>query len=626
MALSTSPPVALGTGGEPRSADSASSDRAARWCVLAIGVLASACLVPWLGGSIFHDEGASLYSAHLSWSALWTQSRHVDLVFLPYYAFLHVWVSISGMIAWARLPSLAAYGITVVVIGRLGIRIAGTWCGIVASLLTATNTLFVEKALNVRPYALSAMAVTLAAAVLVRWLQDRRTSRLWLFSGLAVVATALQIFSLLAPAAMALAVLVARPRETRRRLRAMLVPVGTLAVLGIVWAAVTAGQVQQVNWIASSSTGALIANARGPAIGNLFDLALLVIAVAVVLLLAYKWWDGGRLVVTRLVNADRDVLALAVAWAAFPTVTLVVASFIHPIYWDRYVTASVSGLALAVAVVCAPVIAFVRTWGQQKEPGGSRRADLWLASLGVILFGLLAANFWMVASTVPEDLQGLAAYIARHARPGDQVILYDHSSTAAVGYYLARDGRSVALWPQVGLRQPLVEAFDLDTSPTVVARAPQRVWVVGEGADSATFTKDVLHRLYPWDTQIRFPGVTLSLLSRTSPNAPIPPPPQYTVVGRPLAGATLSGREKLYAASTPGARKVQFELTGHGYHHQVISGSVPVQFGFVPATVGREGTWNTKTVHNGTYYLRSVAFYQDGIVVASPSLRVTVHN
>ena len=575
MALSTSPPVALGSDDRAHAAAPVDAGRAGRWAVLAIGVIATACLLPWLGGSIFHDEGASLYSAHLPWSALWTQSRHVDLVFLPYYAFLHLWVSVSGTIAWARLPSLLAYGVTVVVVGRIGLRIGGTWCGIVASVLTAANTLFVEKALNVRPYALTAMAVTLAAAALVTWLRDGRTSRLWLFSAWAVLAAALQIFALLAPAAMVLAVLVARPRQFRARLRAMVVPVGVLALLAVAWAAVTANQVQQVNWIASSSTGALIANARGPAVGNLFDLVLLVIACAVVLLLAFKWWDGGRRVVAGLLDGDRDVLVLAAAWAALPTLVLVAVSFFHPIYWDRYVTASAPGLALTVAIVCAPVIAFVRTWGAAAPSTGRRRGGLWLATLGVILFGLLVGNFLMAAAVVTEDLQSLTAYIARHARPGDQVILYDHSLTAAVDYYLARDGRPVALWPQVGSRQPLVEAFDLDTSPGVVARAPQRVWVVEEGDNSTKFTKDVLHPLYPWVTHIRFPGVTLSLLSRTSPNAPAVPPSQRTDIVLLPVGSILSGRQTLYAVASPGSRHVEFELTGHGLHHQVVSGSVP---------------------------------------------------
>ena len=53
-------------------------------------------LLPWLGNSMFADEGATLYSAHLSWLALWAQSLHVDLVMLPYYVVVHFWLILSG--------------------------------------------------------------------------------------------------------------------------------------------------------------------------------------------------------------------------------------------------------------------------------------------------------------------------------------------------------------------------------------------------------------------------------------------------------------------------------------------------------------------------------------------------
>ncbi len=107
--------------------------------VIGIAVVASLGLVPWLGKSMFADEGASLYSAHLSWSNLWSQSRHVDFVMLPYYVVLHFWLEVSGSIEWAHALSLVAFGATIIVIGILGLRIGGRWCGIIAAVLTANE-------------------------------------------------------------------------------------------------------------------------------------------------------------------------------------------------------------------------------------------------------------------------------------------------------------------------------------------------------------------------------------------------------------------------------------------------------------------------------------------------------
>ena len=76
--------------------------------VVAVAVVATVGLLPWLGSSMFAAEGATLYSAHLSWSGLWAQSQHVDRVLLPYYVVLHFWVMVSGNIEWVRALSLFA--------------------------------------------------------------------------------------------------------------------------------------------------------------------------------------------------------------------------------------------------------------------------------------------------------------------------------------------------------------------------------------------------------------------------------------------------------------------------------------------------------------------------------------
>ena len=155
---------------------------------------------------MFADEGATIYSAHLSWSNLWAKSQHVDLVLLPYYVLIHFWTFVSGDIAWVRALSLLSFFGTIVAIGWTGLGLAGRWCGIIASVLTATSTLLVEKSLNARPYELSSFLVVLCAVILLKWLKDSRAIWLWTFSILALLATAMQLFSLLAPASMLLCV------------------------------------------------------------------------------------------------------------------------------------------------------------------------------------------------------------------------------------------------------------------------------------------------------------------------------------------------------------------------------------------------------------------------------------
>jgi mannosyltransferase len=491
-------------------------DTHAHQAVIAIGVIATLGLVPWLGSSIYRDEGASLYSAHLSWSNLWAQSQHVDLVVLPYYVLLHFWLLVSGTIEWARVPSLLAYGATVIVAGRIGLRVAGRWCGIITAVLTAANPLLVQRALNARPYALSALTATLCAAVLVKWLHDGRQRRLWLFCVLGLATALLQIFAVLAPLSMVAAVLAARPRRLAERVRAMLWPIGAFVLATAAFAIVSVGQVGQIAWISGYSTAIQLQNARGPADGNTYDVALFAVLIVVVIVPYYLWPQGGRAMWTRLLARDRDPLALALGWAVLPTLILVLASIVHPVFWDRYATASAPGLALLFGLVSARVIQLIRAPRRRGVNGRSKPRGRWLAWAGAALLLVLALSYWNNASALNEDLKSMAVYVSDHAQPGDMIVLQNHAQTAAVNYYLDRDVHQVAVWPELGVRQRFVEASDLSV-PTKPIDPPPHLWVVFDyqSAPTIDFTHLVLERYhYTLLHTRRFAGVSVLLYGR----------------------------------------------------------------------------------------------------------------
>ena len=110
-------------GADPTSA--VTPDLIGKGAVVVVAVAASLGILPSLGISMFPDEGATLYSAHLSWSNLSAQSQHVDLVLLPYYVLIHFWLMVSESIVWVRALSLFAYLGTIIVVGWTGLRIAG---------------------------------------------------------------------------------------------------------------------------------------------------------------------------------------------------------------------------------------------------------------------------------------------------------------------------------------------------------------------------------------------------------------------------------------------------------------------------------------------------------------------
>ena len=497
-------------------------DRIGKLIVIGVAVVASLGLLPWLGISMFADEGATLYSAHLSWSNLWAQSQHVDLVFLPYYVLIHFWLMVSGDIAWVRALSLLAYFGTIVVVGWTGLRIAGKWCGIIGAVLTATSTLLIVKSLNARPYELSTLLVALCAFFLFKWLDDSRAQWVWAFSILAVLASALQLFSLLAPTAMLICVLVVRPRLIAQRLRVLLAPIGLLAVVSGTWVVACIREVGQVNWIANESANSrLLAEVRGPVIGQFYDLVLLVIVVLVAAKLAAALWNRPRRdAVVEGVSADRDILAVTIGWAVVPTVVLSMASVVHPIYSDRYVTASAPGAALLVAFVC--VRAFPNFLGPSRvsdRTAARRLPRQMMATLGVIAVYVLAIGYLSSASALQEDLRSPARYVAMNVQDGDVIALPDHAISSAIEYYLASENRHVPLWPQLGLRQQYVEGFDLSLAPSSTGGIPRRVWLVTDGSVPGIerFEAALQYEGYALSEEQQFTGVTLLLyhLGRT---------------------------------------------------------------------------------------------------------------
>jgi mannosyltransferase len=601
-------------GSNPTSALAA--DPVGMAAIIGIAVVASLGLLPWLGSSMFADEGATLYSSHLSWSNLWAQSQHVDLVLLPYYALVHFWVMVSGNIAWVRALSLFAYFGTIVVVGWVGLRIAGRWCGIITALLTATSTLLVEKSLNARPYTLSTLLVVLCAVSLFKWLDDSRTRWFWVFGILALLATAMQLFSLLAPAAMLFGILVVRPELICERLRALRAPIVFLALASGTWVVACMRQVGQVNWIANESIESrLLAEVRGPVIGQAYDFLLFVIVVVVVTKLAIVWNRDVRKAVVEQVSRDRDVLALTIGWAIIPTVVLSIVSFAHPIYSVRYVAASAPGAALLVAFIC--VRAFPKSLDLSRaadQMANRNRRNRMTVAFGAIAVVLLVVGAVDSASTLQEDLQSPARYVAQHAQKGDVIAVPDHAITSVIDYYLASDQRRVPLWPQLGVRQRYVEGFDLSLHPS--DGLPRRVWVVSDDSVAGVthFEKVLVQDGYVVENYKQFNGSSLLIFHSALP---------ITAVVVPSSGATLRGTSvTLFATASAyqgGISKVQFVLSGGSYAKTLIGTAHFTSF--VAYLV-----WNSTSVPNGTYSLQSLATNGSGKTSYSAAITINVDN
>jgi hypothetical protein len=446
----------------------------------AIFAIVAACsmalLVPLLNKSIYRDEGATVYSARLSWAALWRESLVTDRVLLPYYVLIHLWFDLSYNIDFARALSLLAYGLTAYFVGLLAARVAGFWCGLLAVVLTCTNPLMINAALDGRPYALATMVAVLSVAALLKWFDGGELQFLWIFSVLAIVTAMLQLFIVLAPLSALGACIVLRPQMWRRQWHRSLPPIAVLVAAVAAFFALVAHQQSQIAWISGLKPKRLLEDLEGPASSEGGHLIYPVIIAAIGLVALVACILVWRRRSSRPSRPEVDRLVVFACWAALPTIILVLVTAVKPVYVDRYVTASVPAMAIALALLVTYAVRGLGT-----SPSLPKRALV--GAMVIACLVILIANSVTDSRSPNENLRGAAQYIMRNASHSSEVAIPSHFLTGGVEYYLDRSDSPLSLWPQRSGHR-----FDagliLREDQGAFAAAPNNVWLVNDGSVS----------------------------------------------------------------------------------------------------------------------------------------------
>ncbi|MGV9599636.1 glycosyltransferase family 39 protein [Streptosporangium sandarakinum] len=183
--------------------------------------------------SMWADELATAQTA-TSWDTLWETLRERDAVFLPYYLLMYVWSRAGTADWWLRLPSALAVAAATGLLADLGRRLGGVRAGTVAGAALLVLPAISRFGQEARPYTLAVAAALFSYWCLHRALETGRWGRYVLS---VVLLPCTHLFAVLS--------LPAHLVVSRRCLPwlALGSPV-TLAV-----AAVSAGQVGQVNWL-----------------------------------------------------------------------------------------------------------------------------------------------------------------------------------------------------------------------------------------------------------------------------------------------------------------------------------------------------------------------------------------
>ncbi|MGP4046721.1 glycosyltransferase family 39 protein [Streptomyces sp. 2A115] len=150
-------------------------------------VLAFAMILRGIGDrQLWRDEHATWWAAQLSFHDLSLLIRTIDVVFTPYYVFMHLWISVAGDSETAmRIPGAVAMAAAAGLLGLLGRQLFTTQAGILAGLALAVTPITTRYGQEIRPYSFAVAAVLLSTLLLARAL-DKPSFKVWVAYTLSV--------------------------------------------------------------------------------------------------------------------------------------------------------------------------------------------------------------------------------------------------------------------------------------------------------------------------------------------------------------------------------------------------------------------------------------------------------
>ena len=458
-------------GGYDTAIESVSSAGRGGWWPLAIGMAASlvAVLGSWVP-SYWSDEVATLRASRLSWPELFAFVGHKDAVHASYYSIMKIWLGAFGEseLATRSLSALAvgaaAAGVVVLARSLSGPRV-GIAAGAVFALLPRTTYMGIET----RSFALSA---TVAVWATVLFVVAARTRSWWswvFYAALVTAGTYLFLYSVLMLAVHA--VVLTRSHPTIPALRSWAIAAGTAVLASLPLLVVSVTQKEQIAWLSDQP----VVNVWTILVEPAFDSSWLVAAIALMALIV--------LVARRRAlraRGDNALLSLAVSWAVLPVAILLIADkAIGPLYTARYLSFTVPGLAILLALVFTSTPRHGVTWAL-------------IAALALAAFPTYLAQRGPYAKNGGSDLSQIADYIHRHAAPGDAIYLQDTGSVTH------RPRQALYAYPQefdgvgdIAFLEPFTTTGTFsdetvawpDVGPELVG--VDRVWVVMAGASLA---------------------------------------------------------------------------------------------------------------------------------------------
>lgn len=391
----------------------------------ALAIVVGAAAVVYLAGlgrsSLFIDEVFSWNASRHGLAGVGDAVRGAEVTPPLYYVLLHFWLALTGASGEAalRLPSaLAGLGF-VAAVGWLGTVVADRRVGFTAAVLAALSPLALQYAQEVRAYIFVMLAVTVAAAAVVR-LSQAPERRRWLALAMAACAVAVLLHYTAVLVLFPLSLWLLRQRQVPLPARVAVGAAGLvpfLALVPLLQDQLAAGHhnAEADAYAKITPVGLLRLFATpfdGRALSGMtlaYELGLLALVDAVALL---AFADRFRKLPTRWMLVGACVLPLVVV--------LLVSSFMQPLALTRYTAVAAPFMLVVIATVVLRV---------PRPLGGA------LLALAVV-----AGVLGIAAAQTPHgqwpDVRAAMASAGERWRPGDVVVgLENFAFPASMSYY-----------------------------------------------------------------------------------------------------------------------------------------------------------------------------------------------
>ena len=365
---------------------------------------------------LWYDEVVTLTMAERSWSSMFAVLGRIDVVHGAYYSLMHLWMDVFPYTpSILRLPSVILVSATAVVLMKMGVRKWNLMAGIVAALVFIGIPRSLWMATQARSYALAAFTITFAIYLFVVAL-EKNQRRHWVgFGTVMALAVWAFLYNILLLPVLVVVALLQRPASDSGHLRRAWVAIAAVVAASLPLVLLAVSQSGQIGWIKQTT----VKRALTAPYYAFFDGTSSIVAVGgwvilVVVSGAMLGWltfrtprngsvSGGAL-------SPRAVFTLILGWLALPGAALLTAGAFMSLYYDTYLVISVPALALLI--------------GGGVAAAGSRR---WQGAVVVALIAILAYQPWgfFREPNSKSDILNVVALIAKHSRPGDDVLFVE---------------------------------------------------------------------------------------------------------------------------------------------------------------------------------------------------------